>query len=61
MERNIHNYAALLMHKPNTCAVINGSEKYPNISGIVYFYQLHTLFGSERWNEATSSFPSFLH
>lgn len=40
MERNIHNYAALLMHKPNTCAVINGSEKYPNISGIVYFYQL---------------------
>ena len=40
MERNIHNYAALLMHKHNTCAVINGSEKYPNISGIVYFYQL---------------------
>lgn len=40
MERNIHNYAELLMHKPNTCAVINGSEKYPNISGIVRFYQL---------------------
>lgn len=40
MERNIHNYAALLLHKPSTCAVIKGSEKYPNISGIVRFYQL---------------------
>ena len=40
MERNIRNYAALLMHKPSTCAIIKGSEKYPNISGIVRFYQL---------------------
>ena len=40
MERNIRNYAAVLMHKPNTYAIIKGSEKYPNISGIVRFYQL---------------------
>ena len=40
MERNIHSYVALLLHKPSTCAVIKGSEKYPNISGIVRFYQL---------------------
>ena len=40
MERNICNYAAVLMHKPNTYAIIKGSEKYPNISGIVRFYQL---------------------
>ena len=40
MERNIRNYAAVLMHKPSTCAIIKGSEKYPNISGIVRFYQL---------------------
>lgn len=39
MERNIHNYAALLLRKPSTCAVIKGSEKYPDISGIVRFYQ----------------------
>lgn len=40
MERNIRNYAAVLMHKPNTYAIIKGSEKYPNIIGIVRFYQL---------------------
>lgn len=40
MERNIHIYAALLLHKPSTCAVIKGSEKHPNISGVVRFYQL---------------------
>ena len=40
MERNIRNYAAVLMHKPNIYAIIKGSEKYPNISGIVRFYQL---------------------
>lgn len=40
MKRNIHNYAAVLMHKPSTCAIIKGSEKYPNISGVVHFYQL---------------------
>lgn len=40
MERNIRNYAAVLMHKPNTYAIIKGSEKYSNISGIVRFYQL---------------------
>ncbi len=40
MERNIHSYAALLLHNPSTCAVIKGSKKYPNISGIVHFYQL---------------------
>ena len=40
MKRNIHSYVALLLHKPSTCAVIKGSEKYPNISGIVRFYQL---------------------
>ena len=40
MERNIRNYAAVLMHKPNTYAIIKGNEKYPNIIGIVRFYQL---------------------
>ena len=40
MEGNIHSYVALLLHKPSTCAVIKGSKKHPNISGIVRFYQL---------------------
>lgn len=30
----------LLLHKPRTCAIIKGSEKYSNINSVVRFYKL---------------------
>ena len=39
MERNIRNYAALLMKPSDASAVISGSAAYPNIHGAVRFYR----------------------
>lgn len=39
MERNIRNYAALLIKPCDASAVINGSAAYPNIQGFVRLYQ----------------------
>ncbi len=38
MDRNIQNYTAMLMHPPHASTNMNGGE-YPNIHGIVRFYQ----------------------
>ncbi len=39
MDRNIQNYAAMLMQPPHASAKMNGSGEYPNIHGTVRFYQ----------------------
>lgn len=39
MDRNIQNYAAMLMQPPHASAEMTGSDAYPNIHGIVRFYQ----------------------
>ena len=39
MDRNIRNYATLLMQTPHASAKMHGSGEYPNIHGIVRFYQ----------------------
>ncbi len=39
MERNIRKYATMLLQPCDASAVINGSAAYPNIHGIVRFYQ----------------------
>lgn len=39
MERNIRNYAALLMQQPHAYAELKGSSAYLDIHGIVRFYQ----------------------
>ena len=37
--KNIRNYAALLTQPPHASAELKGSSEYPNIHGIVRFYQ----------------------
>lgn len=39
MDRNIRNYAAMLVQSPHASAELKGSAVYPNIHGIVRFYQ----------------------
>jgi len=39
MDRNIRNYAALLMQQPQASAELKGSAAYPNIHGTVQLYQ----------------------
>lgn len=39
MNRNIHNYAALLIHTPHASAELKGSGDYPDINGSAQFYQ----------------------
>ncbi len=39
MDRNIRNYAAMLMQQPHASAELKGSAAYPNIRGTVRFYR----------------------
>ncbi len=39
MDRNIRNFAAMLMQQPHASAELKGSTAYPNIHGIARFYQ----------------------
>ena len=39
MDRNIRNYAAMLVQSPYASAELKGSAVYPNIHGTVRFYQ----------------------
>ena len=39
MDRNIQNYAAMLMQPPHVSTVLKGSATYPHIHGTVRFYQ----------------------
>lgn len=39
MDRNIRNYAAMLVQLPHASAKLKGSAVYPNIQGTVRFYQ----------------------
>lgn len=38
-DSNIRNYGAILTHFPNALAIIKGSPEFPEIHGLVYFYQ----------------------
>ena len=44
MNNKLPNFAAYLRRRPDAYAIVNGSEKYPGIAGIVYFYE--TDYGS---------------